>query len=106
MLLGVRPWEPWAQPAGVSPVAGPVGSVIGPVAKVMATYKPIFLYGSVTVLSTDPEPRAWVQIPALLVSSSPVAFCTSVSETIVEDNNNPYANGRYAESTFFFFFFP
>ena len=89
MLLGVRTWEPWAQPAGVSPVARPVGSVIGPVAKAMATYKPIFLYGSVTVLSTDPDPRAWVQIPALLVSSSHMAFCTSVSERIIGDNNNP-----------------
>lgn len=59
----------------------PVGPVAGLVAKATATHKatlPLREAGSVAALRGLWNPPAWVQIPALLVTSSPVAPCASV----------------------------
>lgn len=63
MLLGVRPWETWAQPDSASPHVGPVA---GLVAKTMASHKPLSSEGEAGSLAASSwNPLAWLQIPAV-----------------------------------------
>lgn len=77
MLLGVRPWEPRAQLDSASPHMGPVARLV---AKTMATHKPPSSRGEAgSVAASTWNPLAWLQIPALLVTGSPLALYASVS---------------------------